>query len=637
MNFYTRNLFTLKSKYPLLAQKIEKTEKLSSVEVIQSKVGIPTLRIRNNGNEGILLHSAYDPLKEARNFIAGYNLKETQFLIVLGFGLGYHIREILKNYPWIKLVVVIESNLSLLKNALNLLDLSFIFSSSKVKLILEENPVKIEKELHSLGTILLTGKTSLIIHYTSSILLKKEKFIQIKRSINDAILRARANLTTNITRGNIFQKNILTNLPQIINNSGIKNLFGKFKNKPVICVAAGPSLNKNLHLLKEVKGKALIICVDAALKVMLQQGIKPDIVVSIDYGEGTRNLFKGLMDKTLDLYLAADPEVYPKILSDFKGKKFIINIHKPLTQWISKFVEDKGTLQKGTSVAHAAFSLAKAAGGDPIILIGQDLSYPGGFTHSKGLNLREKVLTGIDKKTGKKYLLSKNKDGKWQGRDLIMVEDIYGNEVPTDAAMYSYLIYFEEMIDSTGATCIDATEGGARIRGTKIMSLRKAIEKYCTKSIKIGEILNEAAGKQERVKLGELKREMEKVIIKLNEINFWAKEGQKVIAKLYREVKKKKPHLQERDRLIRESNSLKNKITKVEPFIRAFLEQEMYSYLYLVRRKTNLRMDQLSTKKRLITQIEKVGIFYEGIREASEKLSKDLQIASSLLGNLDCL
>jgi len=606
MDLYAKNLSTLRDKHPLLAQKIEKVEALSSVEIIQGKIGLPTLRIRNNGDEGILLHSAYNPVKEAKNFISGYNLEETQFLIVLGFGLGYHVREILENYPWIKLLIIVEPNISLFKTSLKLVDLSSIFTSPKIRLIIEENPLEVQRQVKSLGELLLTGKNSIIVH-NPSFSVYKEKFLQIKKDT--------------------FQKNILANLPQIINNAGVKNLFGKFKDKPVICVATGPSLNKNVDLLAEAKGKALIICMDASLRTMLQHKIKPDIVVSIDYRKEVENLFRGIMDQTKDLFLAADPEDYPGILSDFKGKKFIININKPLTQWLAKFMEDKGFLEKGACVAHAAFSLARAVGGNPIILIGQDLSYPDGFTHSQEATFRTKLLIGIDKKTGKRYLLSRDNTGKWTGRDLIMIEDIYGNEVPTDGTMYPYLIHLEEMIDSTKAKCIDATEGGARIRGSEIMTLREVIDKYCTEPIGVREILEEAAAKREEVKLNELKAEMKKITLKLKEINFWAGEGQRIIKKLYQEVKQRNSLSQEAKRLMKMSNDTKEKIVKINPYIRAFLEQEMHSHLYLMKRKENFRIDQLTSKKKLINQVEKVAIFYDGVRKASEKLSEDFQEA----------
>ena len=624
--FYLKNLSLLKKKGEVcLVEKLEKIKFPQNVEILETKVGVPTLRVRKNTGQTILLHSAYDPFKEAKNFIEGYNLEDTLFLIILGFGLGYHVKEILKTCPWLRLIAVIEPQVSLFKLAINLLDLSSVLSSSKIKLILEDDPVRIKGEILPLAEVFLTGKTSIICHNPYFSLLGKEAF-KIKKSINDAIFWSKTNLVTNIGRGETFQKNILTNIPHIINNPGIKNLFGKFKKRPAICVAAGPSLNKNVHLLREAKNKALIICVDAALRTMLEHGIEPDIVVSIDYGKGTRSLFEGVMEKTGNLFLAADPEVYPDVLSDFKGKKFIINIHKPLCQWLNGFMEDKGFLEKGASVAHAAFSLAKASGADPIVLVGQDLCYPGGVTHAEGAVHRKKVAIGIDKKTGKKYLLSKDKDGRWKGRDLIMVKDIYGRDVPTSSDMYSYLVYFERLISLTEAKCIDATEGGVRISGTELMSLREVIDRYCREELGVRKILEEAAKAKEKVDLGKLKDEVGKVITELKKINFYAGQGQKVIKKLYREIKRNS-NRQKIEALAEESNQLKDEIVKVRPYLRSFLEQEMYSYLYLAQRKTNLRLDKFSRRKRLINQIEKVGIFYDGVKQASEKLISDFQTA----------
>lgn len=625
--FYLKNLSLLRKQGRLeLIKKIETLDVPQNIEIVKTRVGLPTLRVKKSSGQGILLHSAYDPLKEAKNFIAGCNLENTSFLIIRGFSLGYHVKEILDNYPWIKLVVVVEPQPYLFKLALNLLDLSPILSSPKVRLILEDDPVKIKREMLPLGEVFLTGKSSIITHNPSFYLLES-KLTKIKKSIDDAIFWSRANLTTNIAKGDIFQKNILTNIPHIINNSGVKNLFGKFKNKPVICVAAGPSLDKNVHLLQEAKNKALIICVDAALRTMLQHKIKPDIVVSIDYSQGARNLFDGVMEETEDLFLAADPEVYPRVLSDFKGKKFIINLHKPITQWLSNLIENKGFLEKGASVAHAAFSLAKAVGGNPIILVGQDLCYPGGVTHVEGALPRKRIAIGVDRKTDKRYLLLKDKDGKWKAQDLVMVEDIYGNKVPTSADMYSYLIYFERLISLTEAKCIDATEGGAKIRGCEVMSLREVIDKYCREPIGVRGILEGAAKNKEEVNLEKLKREIEKVIIRLKEIHFYAGRGQKIIKKLLGEVKQKYWNRQEIETLAKESNQLKDKITKVEPHIRLFLEEEMYSYLYLAQRKTNLRLDKFSRRKKLINQIDKVGIFYDGIKQATEKLMAHFQFS----------
>ena len=144
--FYSKNLSLLQTQGKSeLVEKIERIDFPQHIEVVKTKVGLPTLRVKKSSGQGILLHSAYDPLKEAKNFIEGCNLKTTRFLIIVGFGLGYHIREILDNYPGIKLIVIVEPELCLFKLALNILDISAILSSSRIKLILEDDPLRIKR------------------------------------------------------------------------------------------------------------------------------------------------------------------------------------------------------------------------------------------------------------------------------------------------------------------------------------------------------------------------------------------------------------------------------------------------------------------------------------------------------------
>lgn len=636
-DFYEKNLSLLKTiekkgqikiKYD-----IEKLDIPAGAQIIPTKTGSFTLKLKKGKSGEILLHSAYDPLKEAKNFIEGASLEETFYLIVMGFGLGYHIRYVLENLPWIRLIFVIEPSPSLFKLALCCQDMTSIFSSSKFKLVVDDDPSRIKKEILPLAETFLTGKTSLIC-LTPYFYIYKDKIDKIRKSVQDAIHWSITNLTTNIARGGVFQRNILYNLPEVIKNPGVKNLFDKFKGKPAICIAAGPSLGKNVALLHEVKNKALTICVDAALKTLLDRGIKPDFVVSIDYGVGARNLFNGLIDKTADLCLVADPEVYPRVLSDFRGKKFIVNIRKPLTRWLENFIGDKGLLEKGASVAHAAFSFARALGAEPVILIGQDLCFPGGFTHAEGALPRRKIAIGTDKKTGKRYLLQMAENGKWIARDLVMVKDIFGNSVPTTPDMYSYLVYFERLIQLSGIKCIDATEGGVKIEGTEIMTLKEAIERYCKEEFEIKKVIEKASQEKAVMDLKKLKEEMKKVVLKLKEMNFQASQGEEVIDALIGGIKRGSLSYQRLKHLAAESNKIEEKIRSEESYIRSFLEEEMSSHLYLAARKTNLRWDKFSKRKKLLNQIEKVGLFYGGVKKATFKLIKDFEYSLFSLNSL---
>jgi hypothetical protein len=70
-------------------------------------------------------------------------------------------------------------------------------------------------------------------------------------------------------------------------------LFKKAKNTNIaVLVSTGPSLNKQLPLLKEIAPYVTIVAVDASFPVLSAYGIKPDIVVSMERIELSSTFFK---------------------------------------------------------------------------------------------------------------------------------------------------------------------------------------------------------------------------------------------------------------------------------------------------------------------------------------------------------
>lgn len=86
---------------------------------------------------------------------------------------------------------------------------------------------------------------------------------------------------------------MLANIKVILENPGINLLYNRFSEKPAIVVATGPSLNKNKHLLKGLEDKALIISVDASLKILMEMGVKPHLVTSLERVPQVANLIDG--------------------------------------------------------------------------------------------------------------------------------------------------------------------------------------------------------------------------------------------------------------------------------------------------------------------------------------------------------
>jgi len=234
-------------------------------------------------------------------------------------------------------------------------------------------------------------------------------------------------------------------------------------------VAAGPSLNKNMHFLKGLRDKALIISCDASFGPLMQKGIRPHIVTSLERTPGV-DLFYTSVDNFKDIYFVALPVIMPEVIDAFKGRKFIAYRNYPYFKWLEI---DKGTLNVGISVANLAFKILTLFECDPIILIGQDLAYADdGETHVKGNIFGERDET----------ILSK---------PVIEIEGNYGKPVKSEKLWEVMKLIYEEDIVAYPGTCINATEGGAKIKGAEIMPFKEAIERYCQEPFHPRTILNE--------------------------------------------------------------------------------------------------------------------------------------------------
>lgn len=229
-----------------------------------------------------------------------------------------------------------------------------------------------------------------------------------------------------------------------------------------VIVSAGPSLDKNIEELRYAKGRALIIAVDTALKYMLARDIIPDLFITIDPDKPMENFAD---ERVRDIPVIFDEQTPSGLLREHKAAKFIYNCRdypKKLFEACGISVEDN--IASGGSVATAAFAICCDLGINNIILIGQDLAYTGESTHAGGT-----VSAGVNGDVG-----------------TTMVEGIDGKPVRTRSDWLGYLRWFETTIEQISKEkreirVIDATEGGALIRGTEVMTLRDAIEKTCGK------------------------------------------------------------------------------------------------------------------------------------------------------------
>ncbi len=256
-------------------------------------------------------------------------------------------------------------------------------------------------------------------------------------------------------------KNVLKNL-YMLKKTNLVNELSKIlpAEIPVIIVAAGPSLDKNIELLREAKGHCLIFAVDTAMKYLLARDIIPDLAITIEPIKPMANYGD---DRAFVVPHVFDCESNPEIVGRHTARKFIYNCRDYARRLYEACGKDiPNLIGSGGSVATAAFAICYELGMKHIILIGQDLAYSGEATHAGAVE-----SAGINNEIGHEY-----------------VEDIYGGKVRTRSDWLGYLHWFEnamEVIEDLGKDIevIDATEGGAKIHGTRIMTLRKALDRYC--------------------------------------------------------------------------------------------------------------------------------------------------------------
>ncbi|MCK5706781.1 MAG: motility associated factor glycosyltransferase family protein [Candidatus Aureabacteria bacterium] len=474
--FYKRNLEILKKKHPRIAEKVAKVSLSDKIQVFESRSGKLTFKITANGKK-ISFHSAYDPIKQSKKIIADARssgiLRDTSNVAIMGLGFGYIASELISQKNDRDFIIIIEDNLEVFKHYISNFDINDILSNKNVFLFLDEPVTEIFRFLQQFSFSIVSNDIDFL-KLQPAYELNSGFYLKAERSVLETRNWARINIATQVNKIDNFSDNIVANFPTRSKSPGINMLENVFKDVPGIIVATGPSLRKNINLLRLAKNKAVIIALDSSLKILMEEGIIPDLVFSVDFTENTISDYDGIdsLDKT---FIVVDNEVCPKVVQKYPERIFFIDLpDKPLCEWFSKITEDKGKIEKGLSVSHTAFLSAIYMGIDPIILIGQDLSYPEGETHARGTSLGFPI-----KKT------SLSDDKKYR------VENIFGFPVPTDRSMLVFLHHYRDLINKNPLKkVIDATEGGAKIEDTKIMTLKNALLTYCKDEIDFYNIIN---------------------------------------------------------------------------------------------------------------------------------------------------
>lgn len=466
---FEKNISLLKKNHPEVFEIISGNQEPSvKTKLVLAENQKPNLKVKISENEDIFIHDHEDPGIESETFLSMISEHSTGVVLMFGMGLGYSVLELLRKRKKLQYLIVFELNVEFFIHAIKNMDLAELFMDKRVIFCLGEPG--------DLPSVMAPANRALSLEDIHTLNLQtcfkvNPAYEKISSIVFDYINAFNSEGATKTIHGRTFFENRLKHMTSMHHDKKFEDLAGRFKGVPALIIAAGPSLDKNIDQIFKAIGKAVIISVDTALPNLLNQGIRPDFVTSIDYKELTYEKISGV---------AADPaarqinlictswvtDIVPKI---FPAKNvFWAYANNALENWINISMGGKMAIGGAGTVAHLNFISAKIMGCDPIIFVGQDLAFSNNRGHSSNV-----VLTSDD--TIKKMLN--------QGQDIMWVKGVVEPKVPTNRQMHGYKHTFEQMIKESGGNIINATEGGALIEGAKNMSLVQAIDRFCKDNV----------------------------------------------------------------------------------------------------------------------------------------------------------
>ncbi|MGQ2504242.1 motility associated factor glycosyltransferase family protein [Campylobacter jejuni] len=434
----------------ILLKESLKEIKSSKFELILGKDNLD-INLKDTSDNTFLYENVID---EFNSMLNTYNDKYLLYpvLYFYGFGNGILYKALLQNKNH-QHIVVFEKDIEIIWIMFHILDFSHELQNSRL-MVLNTNKLEIQdyNELCSSKPFFQFSRIyflELMSHYY-------ERFHEDILGLNKKLAENFKNSI--VSHGNdpldALQgiEQFVYNLPQMITHPSYKELLSKRKgiSDTAIIVSTGPSLTKQLPLLKKYASKATIFCADSSYPILAKHGIKPDYVCMLERDEIVAECFNndfGEFDK--DIVFVCSGVVHPKAIEYLKGRnrKYLIiprYLYFPIYIKLKYF----DFLYNTPSVAHMSYFLSVLLNHKNIILIGQDLAYAeNGNSHPDD------------------YQNSANYES--QMYEHILTEAYGGKkEIKTHEVWIFFKQILEAMIIKYHITTYNCTEGGARIEGT---------------------------------------------------------------------------------------------------------------------------------------------------------------------------
>ena len=520
------------------------------------------------------------------------NLNKT-VCIFTGMGLGYRPLAALEIRQDMYRMMVIEPSLDIFCTALTYVDLRPLFLSEKVTFFIGNINWKKFYET------LVGFPISVNIFFSNYIV----QFDWNNPLYTEASNKARAYATKAISAKGVFDKygellfkNRIRNMALFRDARNVDVLKGAFRGKPAILVSAGPSLNQCMEDLKKAAGKCVIIAVDSVVVPLLNNGIIPDFVTTLDFRyHNADKLLPALVKNASFSLVAIISTSVPTARRLPLSHLFWCFQDNDTQSWLTDVLKVNYFMKPVGTVAALSLSFAQMIEADPIILVGHDFA------------LTSKAADHVD---GAVFQGSWNTKGK-----LISVKGIDGKMVQTQDFLLEFKQAFEQIILRHPCNYINASAAGAHIEGTTTKNFKNVLKDDLLSAINVKNIIEASLDKRSTIALskfiGAANQQLRQAKARLKQVNTILISNEKVKKFIESETPQNSEKIQSLSQLPKQINRQKQNAVKLRTQLKPFFPIEEVAA-------------QMINESKVVQEIEKPENYFETVRKDTKVIDLEM-------------
>jgi hypothetical protein len=597
------NLMFLRKEYPLIYNEVRgRTCNREKIKIEETRNGHPNLVIQIK-DQGLRIYSKYDPYLEVNRWLDQLEseIAEKQQVLLFGLGLGYHLEGLLERYPD-KLFYIIEPDMEVFLALIETRDME---------------PILRHKNIASLSV----GSDSAIFYSTINIILDhvrssfsfvimpfyERNYItdikKLKTIASEVLLTYRGNLATYLMTAEKWMENIIRNYPRVLASSDLSILKDKFADIPAIIVGSGPSLKEDIETIRKLQPHCIVISAGTSLQALSKNGIAPDLSVSIDGNYSNYIAFKDIDMENIPLLFSGT--VHHSILNKEHLNTLYVSISlDTVTSYLHPDSQSIPSVYTTASVTGTAIQAAAYMGCNPIVLAGQDMSYPNDTYYTEGV-----------------VHLSNEQLGRIITNANETVENVSGGFNKTTKAMLNTLQDLQNVIQLfPDRTFINTSRYGAKIKGTTFQFMED-----WGKTIQSNTIIPQDTILQmvRSHSMNDTKKRMEKGIAKLNSFISELKEYEDLFAKISDQLNKLQQANSTRivEPLLNSVNALWEKILSNKVFDHVY-DLSVHHQIMIYTRQIHVIANEKDILKKSHLIVEHLGKIIEALKQINPKLLK---------------